>query len=100
MNNNTPHDHAVNVLQVRRLGIDTYHEPVIFMRSDCPICRSEGFESHSRVLVGLRGKNVIATLNIVTGDLLRNNEIGLSEIAWKLLAAEPDDEVHVESKNQ
>lgn len=93
MNNHTPHDHAVNVLQVRRLGIDTYHEPVVFMRSDCPICRSEGFEAHSRVLVNLRGKNIIATLNIVTGDLLQNDEIGLSEIAWKLLAAAPDDEV-------
>jgi len=93
MNNHTPHDHAVNVLQVRRLGIDTYHEPVVFMRSDCPICRSEGFEAHSRVLVSLRGKNIIATLNIVTGDLLQNDEIGLSEIAWKLLAAAPDDDV-------
>ncbi len=93
MNNATPHDHAVNVLQVRRLGIDTYHEPIIFMRRDCPICRSEGFESHSRVLVGLHGKNIIATLNIVIGDLLETDEIGLSEIAWKLLSAQEGDEV-------
>jgi thymidine phosphorylase len=93
MNNNSPHDHAVNVLRVRRLGIDTYYEPVIFMRSDCPICRSEGFESHSRVLLGLRGKSVIATLNIVTGRLLKKEEIGLSEIAWKLLDAQKGDEV-------
>lgn len=88
-----PHDRAINVLQVRRLGIDTYHEPVVFMRSDCPICRSEGFESHTRVQVSLRGHSVIATLNIVTGDLLGNHEIGLSEIAWKLLAAQDDDAV-------
>lgn len=91
--NRTAHDRAINVLQVRRLGIDTYHEPVVYMRSDCHICRSEGFEAHSRVLVSLRGHSVIATLNIVTGGLLSTAEIGLSEITWKLLAAQDDDEV-------
>ena len=49
MSNHQPHDRAINVLQVRRLGIDTYFEPVVFMRSDCAICRSEGFESHSQL---------------------------------------------------
>jgi thymidine phosphorylase len=93
MNNQTPHDRAINVLQVRRLGIDTYHEPVVFMRSDCPICRSEGFESHTRVQVSLRGHSVIATLNIITGSLLGTEEIGLSEITWKLLSAQDDDAV-------
>ena len=80
MSNHQSHDHAINVLQVRRLGIDTYYEPVVFMRSDCAICRSEGFESHSRILVSLRGHHVLATLNIVTGDLVGTHEIGLSEI--------------------
>jgi thymidine phosphorylase len=93
MTNHQPHDRAINVLQVRRLGIDTYYEPVVFMRSDCAICRSEGFESHSRILVSLRGQHVLATLNIVTSNLLGTHEIGLSEIAWKLLAAEADDVV-------
>jgi thymidine phosphorylase len=93
MSNHQPHDRAINVLQVRRLGIDTYFEPVVFMRSDCAICRSEGFESHSRILVSLRGQHVLATLNIVTSNLLGTHEIGLSEIAWKLLAAEADDVV-------
>jgi thymidine phosphorylase len=93
MSNHQPHDRAINVLQVRRLGIDTYFEPVVFMRSDCAICRSEGFESHSRILVSLRGHHVLATLNIVTSNLLGTHEIGLSEIAWKLLAAEADDVV-------
>lgn len=93
MNNHQSHDRAINVLQVRRLGIDTYYEPVVFMRSDCAICRSEGFESHSRVLVSLRGRSVLTTLNIVTGELLGTREIGLSEIAWKLLDAKDDDVV-------
>ncbi len=66
------HDRAINVLQARRPGIDTYYEPVVFMRSDCAICRSEGFESHSRVTVSLRGHSNIATRNVVTGSLLEN----------------------------
>ena len=93
MTNHQSHDRAINVLQVRRLGIDTYYEPVVFMRSDCAICRSEGFESHSRVLVSLHGRSVLTTLNIVTGELLGTHEIGLSEIAWKLLDAKEDDVV-------
>ncbi len=42
MNNLQPHDRAINVLQVRRLGIDTYYEPVVFMRArlrDLPLRR-------------------------------------------------------------
>jgi thymidine phosphorylase len=32
------------------LGIETYQGPVIYMRSDCAVCRSEGFEAQSRVV--------------------------------------------------
>jgi hypothetical protein len=44
MNKQPLHDRAINVLQVRRLGIDTCHEPVMFMHSDGPNCRSGGFK--------------------------------------------------------
>lgn len=82
-------------LTLRRLGIDTYHEPVIFMRSDCHICRSEGFESRSRVLVQHGNKSIIATLYVVTSDLLADNEAALSEIAWKLLDAREESRIAV-----
>ena len=36
-----------NFLKARRLGIDTHHEAVVFMRQDCHVCRSEGFEAHN-----------------------------------------------------
>ena len=36
------------------MGVDSYQEPIIYMRADCPVCRSEGFESHARVR--LRGE--------------------------------------------
>lgn len=30
-----------HVLRLKRMGIDTYQEPVIYMRSDCHVCRAE-----------------------------------------------------------
>ncbi len=75
-------------LLARPIGIDTYQEPVVYMRADCPICRSEGFESQSRVRVTGNGRTLVATLNVVHGDLLEHDEAGLSEAAWSLLGAE------------
>ena len=40
-----------NRLKARRLGIDTQAEAVVFMRKDCPVCRSEGFTAHTRVVL-------------------------------------------------
>jgi len=85
--------HIASTLRLRRLGIDTYDEPVIYMRSDCHVCRSEGFESHSRVSVRLAAKSIIATLHMVTLGLLRENEASLSESAWRLLDARENEEV-------
>jgi thymidine phosphorylase len=82
-----------NTLRLRRLGIDTYDEPVIYMRADCHVCRSEGFEAHSRVSVRLNGKVIIATLNMVTSNLLHVHEASLSDSAWRLLDAQDGDEV-------
>lgn len=78
-----------NTLRVRRLGIDTYSKPVIYMRHDCHICKSEGFEALSRVSVSTDKETIIASLNIVNNELLNPGEIGLSDAAWRMLA--PDD---------
>lgn len=72
-------------LHLRRLGIDTYQEPVVYMHRDCPVCRSEGFEAQSRVELSFNGHSVVATLNVVDGDFLRPDEAGVSEAAWRLL---------------
>lgn len=77
----------VHSLRLKKLGIDTYQEPVVYMRSDCPVCRSEGFEAQARVLVQHHGRSIIATLNVITSGLLASNEAGLSEAAWRLLKA-------------
>jgi putative thymidine phosphorylase len=77
------------VLRLRRVGIDTYQELVVYMRADCHVCRAEGFESHSRVRLSVEGRSIIATLNVVSGNWLERDEAGLSEAAWQMLHAMP-----------
>lgn len=75
-------------LRLRRLGIDTYQEAVVYMREDCSVCRSEGFEAQSRILVEHGSHSIIATLNVVKNGLLEPGEAGLSEAAWHMLNGE------------
>lgn len=82
-------------LRLRRIGIDTYQEPVIYMRDDCHVCRSEGFEAQSRIVVRHHSGSIIATLNVVTNDLLSPGEAGLSEAAWTLLQAVEGDSIEL-----
>ena len=93
----TPLTHATDAatLRLRRIGIDTYQEPVLYMSSDCPVCRSEGWEAQTRVQVAHGGHAVVATLNVVTGDLLAPDEASLSDAAWRLLGAEEGDDVRL-----
>ena len=80
-----------NFLYLTKAGIDTHQEPVVYMRSDCHVVRSEGFSAQGRVRVCIEGRSVIATLNIVTGELLSHQKAGLSDSAWKLLNAKEGD---------
>lgn len=82
-------------LRMRRLGIDTYQELVVYMRSDCHVCKSEGFEAQSRIELRHGPRTVIATLNVVHFDLLGEEEIGLSEAAWRALAGVEGQSVQV-----
>lgn len=82
-------------LNVRRLGIDTRNHLVCYMRDDCTVCKSEGFRSETRIKVSLGNKSVVATLNVITSDIMKMNEIGLSESAWKKLGAKEGDAVAV-----
>lgn len=86
---------AAGILRIRRVGIDTYQEPVIYMRSDCHICKSEGFEARSRVEVRLGGRRIIATLNVVSSAIIAPDEAGLSEAAWSALGGAEGDSISV-----
>ncbi|WP_020406932.1 thymidine phosphorylase family protein [Hahella ganghwensis] len=76
-----------NFLYLRRVYIDTLQEPVVYMRQDCHVCRSEGFNAMSRVRVSTGNKSIIATVNKVTDGWLSHQQAGLSEAAWRLLGA-------------
>lgn len=82
-------------LRLKHLGIDTYNEAVVYMREDCHICRSEGFEAQSRVQVTLGNRSLIATLNTIESDLLAHDEASLSEHAWEFLHANTNDPIIV-----
>ncbi len=82
-------------LRLKRLGIDTHDEPIIYMRDDCEVCRSEGFEALARVRVSSGERSIIATLNVVTSDILTDDEASLSERAWQMLEAQEGELVRV-----
>jgi thymidine phosphorylase len=72
-------------LRARRIGLHTQREPVVIMRRDCPLCRSEGLASRSQVLLRADGREVTAILFQGAEELLERDEIGLSDAAWALL---------------
>jgi thymidine phosphorylase len=82
-------------LRARRLGIDTQHEAVVFMRHDCHVCRSEGFTAHARIQLSHGQRSIIATLYHVRSDLLQPEEVGLSEPAWRRLGLKGGEEIVV-----
>jgi len=84
-----------DALVLRRLGIDTYQELVAYLRSDSPICRSEGFEAQSRIQVCCGSRHIIATLNVVHESLIGKHQLGLSEAAWHALGGEDGTPVRV-----
>lgn len=88
----SPHEHR---LKLRRLGIDTQQETIVYMRPDCHVCRSEGFTAQARIQVEAGGRTIIATLGRIASDLLAPGEASLSENAWKRLEVEDGDEITV-----
>ncbi len=86
---NDLHDAHVAGLTPVRSGIDAHHEAVVFMRRDCPVCRSEGLEGHSRVQAHVGTRSVIAQLFVVEGDLIAPGTVALSEAAWTALSPQP-----------
>ena len=82
-------------LLARRADIDTYQQPVVYMRSDCHVCRAEGFQSQAQVEVVAGGRHLLAILHHVGSDWLRHDEIALSEAAWRMLGAADGNEVEV-----
>lgn len=87
-------------LTLKYLGINTYQDPIIYMREDCYICKSEGFAAHARVRVTLHDRSIIATLNTIETNLLGHHEASLSNYAWELLSAKEGEQISVTHPKQ
>lgn len=79
-----------NRMRLARAGIDTYQQPVVYMHRDCAVCRAEGFAALTRVLIRSGTRELVATLNVVTGDALAADTASLSDAAWTALDPGPD----------
>jgi thymidine phosphorylase len=89
------HEHQTNRLKARRFGIDTQYEAFVFMHKDCPVCRSEGFAAHTRVVLHAGNKQVIATLYHAAAELIHLDEVAISESAWLRLGLKDGDFIDV-----
>ena len=81
---------------LRNIGIHSSHENTIYIREDSPLMHSEGFKVLTRVFVHFNGSKIIATLNTVHSNLLKNGEAGLSEEAMLKLSVKDGDTIFVE----
>lgn len=79
-----------NRMRLIQAGIDTYQQPVVYMHRDCAVCRSEGFTALTRVLIHSGGRELVATLNVMTGNSLEVDVAALSDAAWEALDPAPD----------
>jgi thymidine phosphorylase len=86
---------AFHNLKIVDLGIDSYHENILFIRADSEICKSEGYVALTRLIVHKNGTQIIATLNVVHSDLLKEGEAGLSTDAMKRLKVKSGDSVSI-----
>ncbi|PKM36085.1 MAG: thymidine phosphorylase [Gammaproteobacteria bacterium HGW-Gammaproteobacteria-10] len=75
-----------DTLQIRRIGIDTYHENVAYLNRECAFYRAEGFQALSKIKVCANGNKLLAVLNVVDdSSIVHSGELGLSEQAFQKL---------------
>ena len=73
-------------LSLRRVGIDTWRENVVYLHRNCPVVRASGFQALSKVLVQANGRSITAVLNVVDDEhIVQACELGVSEDAFERL---------------
>ncbi|MDH5785869.1 MAG: thymidine phosphorylase family protein [Chromatiales bacterium] len=84
------------LLQLRRVAIDTYKENVAYMHRDCEFYRVEGFQALTKMVIRANGQHIYAVLNVVDDEsIVRPCELGLSEQAFDQLGLAEGDRVKV-----
>ena len=73
----------MQTLELRRLGIDTYRENVVYLHRECELYRAEGFQALSKVEVCADNRRILAVLNVVDDEsIVMPTQLGLSEEAF------------------
>ena len=90
-----PSQSMVHPLRARRLGLETQHEPIVFMHARCPVTRSEGFAARAQVEIHAAGRTAVATLYQIVSDVIANDEVGMSETVWHRLGVEEGQTIEV-----
>ena len=86
-----------NKLSLRRLGIDTYRENVVYLHRECELYRAEGFQALSKVEICADHRRILAVLNVVDDErIVTPAEIGLSEEAFAKLGLDEGHKVSIE----
>jgi len=71
------------MLHLKRIGLHTYGENVVFLSAHCRAYKPAAFASFNKVEVTGKGRHIMATLNIVeNGDFLDPESLGLSIAAF------------------
>ena len=84
------------MLTLRSLAIDTLRENVAFLNRGCTKYRVEDFLGLARVEVHSNGRSLLATLNLIDDvGVLKPDEIGLSESAFRQLGVVEGAKVHL-----
>ncbi|NMH65240.1 thymidine phosphorylase family protein [Shewanella salipaludis] len=83
-------------LVVVDMGIDTHQEPVVYMRRDCHVCKAEGFNASRRVVLSYGDCSLIATLNVTSTGVLKQDQVGLSKIAMQRLKVKSGDRLCIQ----
>ncbi len=84
-------------LKLRRLGIDTYRENVVYLHRECELYRAEGFQALSKVKICADGRRILAVLNVVDDDsIVTPTDLGLSEEAFAKLGVNEGHLVSIE----
>lgn len=81
-----------NSLRLKLIGVDSQNEHLVFIRRDCPVGKSEGFEALNRIKVSRMGNTSVASLIVMDNpSLLGKHEVGLSKDAINSLEAKEGD---------
>jgi len=77
---------ALGTLRFRPLEIDSAADHVVYVNAGSHLCRSERLAAQTRLEVHAAGRSIVATLNVVSSDLVGVDEVSLSIGAQRALA--------------